>query len=60
MLDTPAAAYAESRNFEKAIEWQTKEIESAGCVAGKQDSQDRHELYREESKYPAVSDLCVA
>jgi tetratricopeptide (TPR) repeat protein len=46
VLDTLAAAYAETGDFESAVEWQTKAIELATDPHFKADAEERLELYR--------------
>ncbi len=52
-LDTLAAAYAETRNFQEAIKWQEKSLENATQIPEKQraDFESRLALYREGKAY---------
>jgi tetratricopeptide (TPR) repeat protein len=47
MLDTLAAAYAETGDFEAAVQWQSKAIELATDARLKADAQERLALYRD-------------
>jgi Tfp pilus assembly protein PilF len=53
-LQTLAAAYAEARDFEKAIEWQKKAIELAPNESTKDDYKTRLALYRENRPYREI------
>jgi hypothetical protein len=46
-----AAAYAESGNFEKAKEWETKAIEMAPDEKSKQEVRSRLALYKQGKPY---------
>jgi tetratricopeptide (TPR) repeat protein len=62
-LDTLAAAYAEARDFEKAVEFQKKAVSSPGFPkAHLKESQARVELYTQKKPYrePAFAPLPVA
>ncbi len=50
-LDSLAAAYAESGDFEKAKEWEAKAIELATAEKDKQRLRGRLELYKQGKPY---------
>ena len=50
-LDTLAAAFAESGDFENAIKWQSKAIELATDPAEKHELQSRLKLYQDKKPY---------
>ena len=58
-LDTLAAAYAETGDFEKAVEWQTKVI-SMASKSEKSDYQSRLDLYRAGKPFRAAVDVTAA
>lgn len=50
-IDTLAAAYAETDNFERAIHWQKKAISLAPLLKGKKGCQQRLKLYEAKKSY---------
>ena len=50
-IDTLAAAYAETGDFEKAKEWETKAIALATAEKAKTEMRSRLELYKQEKPY---------
>jgi hypothetical protein len=50
MLDTLSAAYAETKDFAKAVEWQTKVVAGA-MAADRPQFQARLDLYRSGKPY---------
>ncbi|MDR3632374.1 MAG: tetratricopeptide repeat protein [Isosphaeraceae bacterium] len=59
-LDTLAAAYAESRDFAHAAEWEGKALEMAQSEREKADFRARLQLYQEKKAYRDVPDVNVA
>ncbi len=53
-MDTLAAAYAESGDFEQAKRWQAKAIEVAPDGKDKQEMRGRLELYKQGKTYREV------
>ena len=54
MLDTLAAAYAESGDFDSAVKWETKAIELETDANEKAEYGERLELYQDKKPFREV------